>query len=164
MTPHAPHWSLALSNDKGHILFYRSNLPTEDGVDHGEKIASDTPMWDAVLERDALALAWANCWSTGEAQNLICHAKRNGRRVELDLFLVPFDGVITMASHGIWSRTHESLSQLELDVGAMLARGMTPQEIANELEVSVSTVSRARSEAMRKLECRTGEQLGTRFC
>lgn len=159
-----PHWSFALSDAKGRIQFYRSNLPTPDGLDYGEEIAEDVPMWDAVIEKEQLAAAWAACWSTGERQRLTCHAVRNGRRVELELFRIPMEDAFAMVSHGVWSQQHEALTEQERDICQMLTDGTTSQEIAATMGISTSTVSRARAEAMRKLSCKTAEQLGTRFC
>lgn len=159
-----PHWSFALSDARGQIQFYRSNIPTDDGVDYGQEIASDVPMWDAVIEKDQLAAAWAECWATGQSQKLTCHAIRNGRRVELELFRIPVDDAFSMVSHGVWSQHHEVLTDQETQICQLLTSGVTPQEIAATLEISTSTVSRCRSEAMRKLGCNTYEQLGTRFC
>jgi len=164
MSPRDPNWSFALSDAKGQILFYRSNLPTVEGTDSGEEIPDDVPMWDAVIESDALAAAWAQCWSTGESQRIVCHAKRNGRRVELELFLIPTTDTFAMASHGVWSHTYESLTEAEAQICQLLARGVTPTEIGQRLDISPTTISRHRQEAMRKLECNTHEQLGTRFC
>ena len=157
------HWSFALSDSRGHIHFYRSNIPTDDGVDYGEEIA-DAPMWDAVIEKEKLAAAWAECWATGQRQTLTCHAARNGRRVELELFRIPVDDAFSMVSHGVWSQHHEQLTSQEMRICQLLTAGVTPQGIAAQLGISTSTVSRCRSEAMRKLECNTYEQLGTRFC
>ncbi len=54
---------------------------------------------------------------------------------------------------------HEVLSDREFQVMRMIARGQTVKEIADELMLSVKTISTYRTRALEKLELRTNAQL-----
>ena len=60
---------------------------------------------------------------------------------------------------GLARPTHESLSDREFQVIRMLAEGRTVKEIADELVLSVKTISTYRARALEKLDLRTNAQL-----
>lgn len=62
-------------------------------------------------------------------------------------------------SHPSEKQLHETLSEREFQVFYKLASGVTPSEIANELNISIKTVSTYRSRILEKMSLKTNADL-----
>lgn len=151
-------WGIAISDGKGSIMYYTSNLPTEGGSTDGTHNMQG-PMFDKAEDSDAFMLAWAKATSSGREVAIHAVALRNNRKFLCRFIPIPEGGqMVTFSQWG--TDASWPLSEKEESVCRKLVSGLSIELIAEELRVTRQAIQKLRRSAMDKLGCETFEQLG----
>ena len=163
------HKALALARkQRGDVVLLDLSMPGKDGLEVLQELRRERPKLPILVlsahPEDQLALRLLKSGAAGyltkdKAPNVLFAAVRKVLRGEKFISDTLAEKVTLEVVSGAAGSPHEALSQREYQVMRMIAAGKAIKEIAQELFLSVRTVSTYRARVLGKMDMKTNAEL-----